>query len=160
MEKEKKEEINKCSSKLIDLMYLTNPNSLNKIKIFNKKEHYSKEELKSKKKMIMRITEDIIMGKREDKSNDVILSFFAYYNKILEDEILKKKIKIIQSQYEGIEKNKKVKKVINMNVNDLDVNLLRKKEKKGKHMNLDNYVKKKKKKVKKKVHLPKKQNFD
>ena len=89
-----------------------------------------------------------------------ILSFFAYYNKILEDEILKKKIKIIQSQYEGIEKNKKVKKVINMNVNDLDVNLLRKKEKKGKHMNLDNYVKKKKKKVKKKVHLPKKQNFD
>ena len=160
MEKEKKEEINKCSSKLIDLMYLTNPNSLNKIKNINKKEQYSKEELKSKKKIIMRITEDIIMGKREDKSNDVILSFFAYYNKILEDEILKKKIKIIQSQYEGIEKNKKVKKVINMNVNDLDINLLRKKEKKGKHMNLDNYVKKKKKKVKKKVHLPKKQNFD
>ena len=74
-------------------MYLTNPNSLNKIKNVNSKEEYSKEELKSKKKMIMKITEDIILGKREDKSNDVIMSFFNYYNKILEDEILKKESK-------------------------------------------------------------------
>lgn len=160
MEKEKKDENNKGSSKLIDLMYLTNPNNLNKIKNFNKKEQYSKAELKSKKKIILKITEDIIMGKREDKSNDVILSFFDYYNKILEDEILKKKVRIIQSQYDGIEINKKAKKIVNMNVNDLDVNLLSKKEKKIKHMNLDNYVKKKKKKEKKKVHLPKKQNYD
>ena len=158
--KEKKEESNKGSSKLIDLMYLTNPNSLNKIKNVNSKEEYSKEELKSKKKMIMKITEDIILGKREDKSNDVIMSFFNYYNKILEDEILKKKVKIIQAQYDGLEKKKKKKEVVNLDVNDLDVNLLAKKEKKSKHMNLDNYVKKKKKKVKKKVHLPKKQNYE
>ena len=88
-------------------MYLTNPNSLNKIKNVNSKEEYSKEELKSKKKMIMKITEDIILGKREDKSNDVIMSFFNYYNKILEDEILKKKVKIIQAQYDGLEKKKR-----------------------------------------------------
>ena len=64
MEKEKKDENNKGSSKLIDLMYLTNPNILNKIKNFNKKEQYSKAELKSKKKIILKITEDIIMGKQ------------------------------------------------------------------------------------------------
>lgn len=159
MEKENGK-IDKGSSKLIDLMYLTNPTGFNKIKNINKKEEYSKEELQSKKKIIMKVTEDIIMGNRSDKSNDVILSFFEYYNKILEDEILKKKVRIIQSQYENIENKKKEKKVVNMDVNDLDVNLLCKKEKKTKHLNLDNYVKKKKKKVKKKVHLPKKQNYE
>ena len=52
-------------------MYLTNPNSLNKIKNVNSKEEYSKEELKSKKKMIMKITEDIILGK--EKINQMML---------------------------------------------------------------------------------------
>ena len=151
---------NEMSSKLIDLMYLTNPNTLNKIKTIGQKNEYSKEELKEKKKIIMKITEDIIEGNRCDKSSDVLLSFFSYYNKILEDEHLKKKVKVIQSQYDGIGKKKKKKQVINLDVNNLDVNLLGKKEKNSKHMNLDNYVKKKKKKVKSKIHLPKKQNFD
>ena len=156
-EKEKKDDVG--SSKLIDLMYLTNPNSLNKIKNIDSKDEYTKEELKSKKKMILKITEEIILGKRENISDDVLTSFFNYYNKILEDELLKKKVKIIQSQYEDIDKKKKKKQVVNLDVNDLDLNLLGNKEKKTKHMNLDSYVKKKNKKKKQKIHLPKKQNF-
>ena len=125
-EQEKKDDVG--SSKLIDLMYLTNPNSLNKIKNIDSKDEYTKEELKSKK-MILKITEDIILGKRENKSDDVLMSFFNYYNKILEDELLKKKVKIIQSQYEEIDKKKKKKQVVNLDVNDLDLNLLGNKEK-------------------------------
>ena len=149
----------KSSSKLIDIMYLTNPRNLNKIKGSGRKNDYSKEELKKNKKLIMKITENILKGEYTDNSQDVTSSFFDYYDKILEHEILKKKVNIIQSQY-TVEKEKKVKKkVIELNVTDIDVNLLAKKEKKEKKTNLNNYLKKKKRKTKVKIHLPKKQNF-
>ena len=52
------------------------------------------------------------------------------------------------------------KKVTNMDVNEMDINLLAKKEKKEKTIGLDNYVKKKKVKKKKKIYLPKTKKFD
>ena len=150
---------NESSSKLIDIMYLTNPRNLDKIKGSGRKSDYSKEELKKNKKLVMKITEKLLKGEYKDNSEDVTDSFFNYYDKILEHEILKKKVNIIQSQYTVDNEKKKKKKVVDLNVKDIDVNLLAKKEKKEKNTNLDNYVKKKKRKTKVKIHLPKKQNF-
>ena len=83
-----------------------------------------------------------------------------YFEKILEDEFLKNKVSIIQSQYSNDLKKKKKKEISNMDVSEMDINLLGKKEKKEKVIGLDNYVKKKKVKKKTKIHLPKTKKFD
>ena len=140
-------------------MYLINPNSLEKIKTKNDIKSIDKEKLKKYKKKVLKITEQLLTNDNNNKSPDVINSFFLYFEKILEDEFLKNKVSIIQSQYDKeIKKNKK--KVTNIDVAEMDINLLGKKEKKHKTIGLDNYVKKKKVKKKKKIHLPKTKKFD
>tara|TARA_B100000963_G_scaffold360371_1_gene390997 strand:+ start:28851 stop:29315 length:465 start_codon:yes stop_codon:yes gene_type:complete len=146
-------------STMIDMMYLINPNSLEKIKIKNDIKNVDKKKLKKYKKKVLKITEQLLNNENENKSTNVINSFFTYFEKILEDEFLKNKVSIIQSQYDN-ETKKKKKKVTNMDVNEMDINLLGKKEKKEKTIGLDNYVKKKKVKKKKKVYLPKTKKFD
>lgn len=144
-------------SKMLDLMYLTNPNTLEKMKLLKKDKTHDETILKKNKKLVMKITEQILNSDITNKSDNVLHSFYSYFEKILEDEYMKKKSKIIQAQYD--KKKKKKKKVVNMDVTDIDVHLL-KKEKKPKKVDLDKFVKKKKVKKKVKVHLPKKQNFD
>lgn len=146
-------------STMIDMMYLINPNSLEKIKIKNDIKNVDKEKLKKYKKKVLKITEQLLNNDNENKSTNVINSFFTYFEKILEDEFLKNKVSIIQSQYDD-ETKKKKKKVTNIDVNEMDINLLAKKEKKEKTIGLDNYVKKKKVKKKKKIYLPKTKKFD
>ena len=79
----------------------------------------------------MKITEKLLKGEYLKITRDVTDSFFNYYDKILEHEILKKKVNIIQSQY-TVNNEKEKKKVVDLNVKDIDVNLLAKKEKKKK----------------------------
>ena len=143
----------------IDMMYLINPNSLEKIKIKNEIKNVDKEKLKKYKKKVLKITEQLLTNNNDNKSPDVINSFFLYFEKILEDEFLKNKVSIIQSQYDK-ETKKNKKKVTNIDVTEMDINLLGKKEKTHKTIGLDNYVKKKKVKKKKKIHLPKTKKFD
>ena len=143
----------------IDMMYLINPNSLEKIKIKNEIKNVDKEKLKKYKKKVLKITEQLLTNNNYNKSPDVINSFFLYFEKILEDEFLKNKVSIIQSQYDK-ETKKNKKKVTNIDVTEMDINLLGKKEKTHKTIGLDNYVKKKKVKKKKKIHLPKTKKFD
>ena len=143
----------------IDMMYLINPNSLEKIKIKNEIKNVDKEKLKKYKKKVLKITEQLLTNNNDNKSPDVINSFFLYFEKILDDEFLKNKVSIIQSQYDK-ETKKNKKKVTNIDVTEMDINLLGKKEKTHKTKGLDNYVKKKKVKKKKKIHLPKTKKFD
>ena len=124
-------------------MYLINPNSLEKIKIKNEIKNVDKEKLKKYKKKVLKITEQLLTNNNDNKSPDVINSFFLYFEKILEDEFLKNKVSIIQSQYDK-ETKKNKKKVTNIDVTEMDINLLGKKEKTHKTIGLDNYVKKKK----------------
>ena len=147
-------------STAIDMMYLINPNSLEKIKIKNDVKSVDKEKLKKYKKKVLKITEQLLESNNDNKSVDVINSFLFYFEKILEDEFLKNKVSIIQSQYNNDLKKKKKKEISNMDVSQMDINLLGKKEKKEKVIGLDNYVKKKKVKKKTKIHLPKTKKFD
>ena len=146
-------------STIIDMMYLINPNSLEKIKTKNDIKSIDKDKLKRYKKKVLKITEQLLNNDNDNKSPNVINSFFIYFEKILEDEFFKNKVSIIQSQYDK-ETKKKKKNVTNLDVAEMDINLLGKKEKKGKIIGLDNYVKKKKVKKKKKLHLPKTKKFD
>ena len=87
-------------STIIDMMYLINPNSLEKIKTKNDIKSIDKEKLKKYKKKVLKITEQLLTNDNNNKSPDVINSFFLYFEKILEDEFLKNKVSIIQSQYD------------------------------------------------------------
>lgn len=146
-------------STMIDMMYLINPNSLEKIKVKNDIKDVDKEKLKKYKKKVLKITNQLLTNNNNNKSPNVINSFYTYFEKILEDEFLKNKVSIIQSQYEN-ETKKKKKNVTNINVTEMDINILGKKEKNHKTIGLDNYVKKKKVKKNKKIHLPKTKKFD
>ena len=147
-------------STAIDMMYLVNPNNLEKIKMKNEVKSIDKEKLKKYKKKVLKITEQLLESNNDNKSPNVINSFLFYFEKILEDEFLKNKVSIIQSQYSNDLKKKKKKEISNMDVSEMDINLLGKKEKKEKVIGLDNYVKKKKVKKKTKIHLPKTKKFD
>ena len=69
--------------KMIDMMYLINPNSLEKIKIKNDIKNIDKEKLQKYKKKVLKITEQLLNSNNDDKSHDVINSFFLYFEKII-----------------------------------------------------------------------------
>jgi len=139
------------SQNYIDLMYLTNPSNISRMKKI-KEETIDKKELIKYKKDIIKFTERLITG--EKISSEIDALFNKYFIKIREHMAFIKKKNAVQSQYH-LMKEKEKKEYIKMDLSQLDISIM----KKPIHNvnNLSDFVKKKKKKRKgKKVIMPKK----
>tara|TARA_B100000900_G_C20436591_1_gene657238 strand:+ start:359 stop:922 length:564 start_codon:yes stop_codon:yes gene_type:complete len=161
-----KKDINQCKQNkkqnqqhMIDLMYLTNPNNLERIIKKEQTVDIPVDHYKKYKKNVMEITEKILDGDTKKMNTRVLDIFQDYYNSIVEEIKFNKKQTIIQSQYGNIDIKKVKKDVVKLDIGSLDINLLPKKEKKKK-CGMDNFVKKKKKKkVKSNIIIPVKKDF-
>lgn len=140
----------------IDLMYLTNSLSMDKIKHIKEKKTILKSEKEKYKIKIMKMI-DMFM-KDIDKPKDTMqedlkMMFDEFLLKTISYLKFKKKEKKVQSQYD--KKKKKKSKINDINISELDVTIMRKPEK-PKKKNLDTFIKKTKVKSKKKIVIPKK----
>ena len=152
------------SRNYIDLMYLTNPSNILKMKKLALNEQtINTDERKKYKKDIMKITECLIKGERI--SSDIDALFNEYVEKIKDHVKFTKKNNRIQSQFHLMEK-----KYVKMDISSVDISVLdkssldisvldksmMKKPKKKKKM-ID-FVKKKRKV--KKIIIPKQISYD
>jgi hypothetical protein len=143
------------SRNYIDLMYLTNPSNISRMKKI-KEEKVDKEEFKKYKKDIIKFTERLIDGERISSGIDAL--FNKFFIKIKEHINFTKKKNVVQSQYH-LMKEKEKKEYIKMDLSKLDITIMKKPIHKVK--NLSDFVKKKKKKRKgKKIVMPKKITFE
>jgi len=143
------------SRNYIDLMYLTNPSNISRMKKI-KEEKVDKEEFKKYKKDIIKFTERLIDGERISSGIDAL--FNKFFIKIKEHINFTKKKNVVQSQYH-LMKEKEKKEYIKMDLSKLDITIMKKPIHKDK--NLSDFVKKKKKKRKgKKIVMPKKITFE
>jgi phosphoribosyl-dephospho-CoA transferase len=144
------------SRNYIDLMYLTNPSNISKMRKMKEEKNINKEELKKYNKDIIKITERLIDG--EKISSEIDALFNKYFIKIREHIKFTKKKNVVQSQYH-LMKEKEKKEYIKMDLSNLDITIMKKPEPKIK--NIGDFVKKKKKERKgKKVVMPKKIIFE
>jgi hypothetical protein len=144
------------SRNYIDLMYLTNPSNISKMRKMKEEKNINREEIKKYKKDIIKITERLIDG--EKISSEIDALFNKYFIKIREHIKFTKKKNVVQSQYH-LMKEKEKKEYIKMDLSNLDITIMKKPEPKIK--NIGDFVKKKKKKRKgKKVVMPKKIIFE
>ena len=144
---------------MIDLMYLTNPNNLERIIKKEQTVDIPVDHYKKYKKNVMEITEKILDGDTKKLNTRILDIFQDYYNSIVEEIKFNKKQTIIQSQYGNIDIKKVKKDVVKLDIGSLDINLLPKKEKKKK-CGMDDFVKKKKKKkTKTNIIIPVKKDF-
>jgi hypothetical protein len=134
----------------VDLMYLTN----DLIK-YKKDEKITNENTNNKYNSLILSTTKKILNK-EVISEKINESFQLYVNNIIEHERFKNKQQIIQQQYKNMNKEKKKKKYVPINIDQLDINMIGKKE--TKTIDLNTFLKKKKKKSK--VIMPKFFNVD
>ena len=161
-----KKDINQCKQNkkqnqqhMIDLMYLTNPNNLERIIKKEQTIDIPVDHYKKYKKNVMEITEKILDGDTKNINTRILDIFQDYYNSIVEEIKFNKKQTIIQSQYGNINIKKVKKDVVKLDIGSLDINLLPKKEKKKK-CGMDDFVKKKKKKkTKTNIIIPVKKDF-
>jgi hypothetical protein len=144
------------SRNYIDLMYLTNPSNISKMRKMKEEKNINKEEIKKYNKDIIKITERLIDG--EKISSEIDALFNKYFIKIREHIKFTKKKNVVQSQYH-LMKEKEKKEYIKMDLSNLDITIMKKPEPKIK--NIGDFVKKKKKERKgKKVVMPKKIIFE
>ena len=140
------------SRNYIDLMYLTNPSNISRIKKI-KEETIDKKELKKYKKDIIKYTERLIAG--ENISSEIDALFNKYFIKIREHMVFIKKKNIVQSQYHLMKEKEIKKEYSSMDLSTLNISIMKKPKHKVK--NLSDFVKKKKDKRKgQKVIMPKK----
>tara|TARA_B100000795_G_scaffold269766_3_gene260296 strand:- start:3960 stop:4394 length:435 start_codon:yes stop_codon:yes gene_type:complete len=134
----------------IDLMYLTNDlikyKKNDKIKDENINEKYNSLIQSSTKKLL----------KKEFISEKINESFQIFVNNVIENDRFVNRQQIIQQQYKNMDKEKKKKKYVPINIDQLDINMIVKKE--TKTIDLKTFLKKKKKKSK--IVMPKKHDFN
>ena len=142
----------------IDLLYLTNPINLTNLKNSNEtaEKNYIIENISEYKSFILTSTKKLL--ENEIISNKVNESFKAYVENLIELNKFNNRKRIIQQQYNNINKEKKKEEYKPINIDQMDINIIGKK--KTKKIDLDTFVKKKKKKKKKKVVMPQKHNFN
>ena len=143
------------SRNYIDLMYLTNPSNISRIKRMNEVITVDIEDQKKYKKEVIKITDRLING--EKISVDINELFNNYFKKIKEHLEFTKKKNLVQSQYH-LMKEKEKKEYIKMDLSGLDITMMKKPDSK-KIKNLNDFIKKKKKK-KKGMVMPQKIVFD
>ena len=141
------------SRNYIDLMYLTNPSNISRMKKIEEK--VDKEEFKKYKKDIIKFTERLIDGESISSGIDVL--FNKFFIKIKEHINFTKKKNVVQSQYH-LMKEKEKKEYIKMDLSELNITLMKKPINKVK--NLSDFVNKKKKRKGKKIVMPKKITFE
>tara|TARA_Y100000816_G_C25953469_1_gene497441 strand:+ start:359 stop:817 length:459 start_codon:yes stop_codon:yes gene_type:complete len=144
----------------LDLMYLTNNITMEKIKHIKEKKIILKSEKDKYEKKIMKLIEKFMKDK--DKSehfmeDDLKMMFEEFLIKTVNYFKFISKEKKVQSQYD--KKKQKKKKVNNIDLNELDVTIMRKPGK-PKKKNLDSFIKKTKVKKKKKIVMPKKIDYE
>ena len=148
------------SRNLIDLMYLTNRVNMEKLNNIKEDEKLSLENKKKYKEKFFNLTNNIfnnipIKNDTDNITIDLIYSFNNFFKKSVGYfEFLEKQEKI-QQRYKDMEK--KESKIKNIDINDLNINIMRKK-KQVKTKDMTDFVKKKKRKNKKKMHIPKQLN--
>jgi hypothetical protein len=146
----------------IDLMFLSN--RLKMVKVNHIKENRTilkKEKDKYKKKILQLVNsfmddnctyDNAIKNELKMIFDDFLLKTISYYK-------FQNKERKVQSQY-GKEKEKKFKKCNKLDLNEIDITIM-KKPKKSKNKNLDTFIKKKKNKnKKKKTIMPKKIDYE
>ncbi len=145
------------SRNLIDLMYLTNRVNMEKLNNIKEDENLSLENKKKYKEKFFNLINNIfnnipIKNDTDNITIDLIYSFNHFFKKSVGYfEFLEKQEKI-QERYKDMEKKKS--KIKNIDINDLNINIIRKK-KQVKTKDMTDFVKKKKRKNKKKLHIPK-----
>ena len=145
------------SRNLIDLMYLTNRVNMEKINNIKEDEKLSMENKKKYKDAFLDLTKNILNNEKikNDSDNitiDLVYSFNHFFKKAIGYFQFLEKQEKIQERYKDIEKKKS--KIKNIDIADLNINIMRKK-KQVKTKDITDFVKKKKRKHKKKMHLPK-----
>lgn len=142
----------------IDLLYLTNPNNLTSLKSDTEEteKEYIIENINQYKSFILTSTKKLL--ENEKISNKVNESFKVYVENLIELNKFNNRKRITQQQYNNMEKKKKKEKYKPINIDQMDINIIGKKE--TKKIDLDTFVKKKKKKKKNKVIMPQKHNFN
>ena len=142
----------------IDLLYLTNPNNLTSLKSNTEEteKEYIIENINQYKSFILTSTKKLL--ENEKISNKVNESFKVYVENLIELNKFNNRKRITQQQYNNMEKKKKKEKYKPINIDQMDINIIGKKE--TKKIDLETFVKKKKKKKKKKVIMPQKHNFN
>lgn len=142
----------------VDLLYLTNPNNLTSLKNKNEatEKDYTIENINKYKSYILTSTKKLL--ENEIISNKVNESFKEYVKNLIELNKFNNRKRIVQQQYNDMNKEKNKKKYEPINIDQMDINIMGKKD--TKKIDLNAFVKKKKKKKKKKVVMPQKHNFN
>ena len=139
----------------VDLLYLTNPNNLTHLKITENIDNIENiENINKYKSFILTSTKKLL--ENEIISNKVNESFKIYVKKLIEFNKFNNRKRIVQQQYKNINKEKKNEEYIPININQMDINIIGKK--KTKKIDLNSFVKKRKKK--KNVIMPQKHSFN
>jgi len=140
----------------VDLLYLTNPNNLTSLK--NNNEATEKDYTVENKYKSFILTSTKKLLENEIISNKVNESFKEYVENLIELNKFNNRKRIVQQQYNDMNKEKKKEKYEPINIDQMDINIMGKKE--TKKIDLNAFVKKKKNKKKKKVVMPQKHNFN
>ena len=138
----------------VDLLYLTNPNNLINLKETTEND-YIIENISKYKSFILTSTKKLL--ENEVISNKVNESFKEYVKNLIELNKFNNRKRIVQQQYNDMNKEKKKEKYEPINIDQMDINMMGKKE--TKKIDLNAFVKKKKNK-KKKIVMPQKHNFN
>ena len=138
----------------VDLLYLTNPNNLLNLK---KNNDDSIKNINKYKSFILTSTKNLLENEiiSDNKVNE---SFKIYIKHLIEYNKFNNRKRIVQQQYNNINKEKKKEKYTPINIDQMDINIMGKKE--TKKIDLNAFVIKKKKKNKKKIIMPQKHNFN
>jgi len=146
----------------IDLMYLTNKLRMGKVVNFKEKRTILKSEKEKYKNKISQLLnsfmeedcnyENIMKNELKMMFDEFLLKAIRYYK-------FQNKENKIQSQYD--KKQKKKRKCTKLNLNEIDITIMKNTEK-PKNKNLDSFVKKNKRKMKKmkKMVIPKKIDYE
>lgn len=146
----------------IDIMFLSNRLKMVKVNHIKEKRTILKNEKDKYKKKITKLVDSFM---NEDctyenaMKNELKMIFDNFLLKAISYHKFQNKENKVQSQY-GKEKEKKIKKCNKLDLNEIDITIM-KKPKKPKNKNLDTFIKKKKNKnKKKKTIMPKKIDYE
>ena len=146
----------------IDIMYLTNRLKMEKVVNIKEKKTILKSEKEKYKKKISELLNSFM---EEDccyenvMKNELKMMFDNFLLKTIRYYKFQNKENKIQSQYD--KKQKKKRKCTKLNLNEIDITIMKNTEK-PKNKNLDSFVKKNKRKMKKmkKMVIPKKIDYE
>ena len=139
-----------------DLMYLVNPNILDKVQPHQETTKEYKEDLKFYRKRIFALTKDYLKGHKKDKDLDKI--FFEYSSACIEYFKFIDKSEIIQESYKNLETKPKCEKVDKQAVNKSNEFIFNKK--KPPAPRITDHIKIKSTKTNKKIVIPRERKIN